>query len=47
MYAMKLEHLEKDYKTVGIKAYNLGHMIREGLPVPPGFVVTVDAFENF
>ena len=47
MYAVKLEHLEKDYKTVGIKAYNLGQMMREGLPIPTGFVVTVDAFDNF
>ena len=47
MYAVKLEHLEKNHRTVGIKAYNLGHMMREGLPVPPGFVITVDAFDNF
>ena len=47
MYAVKLDHLDKDYKTVGIKGYNLGQMTKEGLPVPPGFIITVDAFENF
>jgi len=32
---------------VGGKGANLGEMARAGLPVPPGFVVTVDAFRSF
>ncbi|MEX2177243.1 MAG: phosphoenolpyruvate synthase [Gemmatimonadaceae bacterium] len=33
-----------DVALVGGKGANLGEMTRAGLPVPPGFVVTVDAF---
>ncbi len=36
-----------DIATVGGKGANLGEMTRAGLPVPPGFVVTVDAFRRF
>lgn len=36
-----------DVATVGGKGANLGEMTRAGLPVPPGFVVTVDAFRSF
>ncbi|HEU4643111.1 MAG TPA: phosphoenolpyruvate synthase [Gemmatimonadaceae bacterium] len=32
---------------VGGKGANLGEMLRAGLPVPPGFVVTIAAFERF
>lgn len=32
---------------VGGKGANLGEMLHAALPVPPGFVVTVDAFERF
>lgn len=32
---------------VGSKARNLGEMLEQGLPVPPGFVVTVHAFQAF
>jgi pyruvate,water dikinase len=31
--------------SVGGKGANLGEMIHAGLPVPPGFVLTVDAYE--
>ncbi|ARU60360.1 hypothetical protein CBW65_04235 [Tumebacillus avium] len=34
-------------QRVGSKARNLGAMLDQGLPVPPGFVVTVDAFQTF
>ena len=40
---------ELDETTVpkaGGKGANLGAMVRAGLPVPPGFVVTVDAFDR-
>ena len=31
--------------TVGGKAANLGELVRAGLPVPPGFCVTTDAYD--
>jgi pyruvate,water dikinase len=36
-----------DTSTVGGKGANLGELTRAGLPVPPGFVVTVDAYDQF
>ncbi len=33
-----------DIAAVGGKAANLGELMRAGLPVPPGFVVTTDAY---
>lgn len=36
-----------DTPLVGGKGANLGEMRRAALPVPPGFVVTVDAFREF
>ncbi|GAA3870916.1 PEP/pyruvate-binding domain-containing protein [Tessaracoccus defluvii] len=33
-----------DLAVVGGKAANLGELLRAGLPVPPGFVVTTDAY---
>ena len=36
-----------DRGLVGGKAANLGELIRAGLPVPPGFVVTTDAYWAF
>src|SRR5690606_16425542 len=36
-----------DVAEVGGKGANLGEMTRAGLPVPPGFVVTVAAFHRF
>ncbi|NKB98375.1 MAG: hypothetical protein GKR90_07770 [Pseudomonadales bacterium] len=37
-----------DIDTVGAKAAHLGAMLRAGFPVPPGFVITTDAFvEHF
>ncbi|HEX6939471.1 MAG TPA: phosphoenolpyruvate synthase [Longimicrobiales bacterium] len=38
---------KEDVKLAGGKGANLGEMTRAGLPVPPGFVVTVDAFRRF
>lgn len=34
----------EDTKSVGGKGGNLGELTRAGLPVPPGFVITSDAF---
>lgn len=36
-----------DVARAGGKAANLGEMARAGIPVPPGFVVTVEAFRDF
>lgn len=47
MYTVKLEEVDKNSKNVGGKAANLGEMVKIGVPVPPGFVVTTDAFEEF
>ena len=34
-----------DTKYVGGKCANLGEMIKIGVPVPPGFAVTTEAYE--
>jgi pyruvate,water dikinase len=36
-----------DVGVAGGKGANLGEMTRAGLPVPPGFVVTADAYRHF
>jgi len=38
---------DSDLPLVGGKAGKLGEMIRQGLPVPPGFVVTTEAYQTF
>src|SRR5262245_61976370 len=43
-----LQNLGKDDGGLaGGKAANLGEMLRAGLPVPPGFVVTTAAYDDF
>jgi pyruvate,water dikinase len=43
-----LQDLDRDaVARAGGKAANLGELIRAGLPVPPGFVVTTDAYTLF
>lgn len=37
----------RDPRSVGAKAYSLGEMSRLGFPVPPGFVLSDDAFQEF
>ncbi|TAK70504.1 MAG: hypothetical protein EPO22_01695, partial [Dehalococcoidia bacterium] len=47
-YVRWFEELAKDDTPVaGGKGANLGEMTRAGLPVPPGFVVTADAYRAF
>jgi len=42
------EELTKaDIPIAGGKGANLGEMIRAGIPVPPGFVVTAEAYKEF
>src|SRR5262249_40609484 len=36
-----------DVATIGGKGANLGEMTAAGLPVPPGFVLTIDAYQRF
>lgn len=38
---------KKDRDFVGIKASHIGELTQAGFNVPPGFVLTVDAFEEF
>jgi len=38
---------DSDLPLVGGKAGKLGELIRQGLPVPPGFVVTTEAYQAF
>ena len=33
--------------TAGGKGANLGEMYNSGVPVPPGFVITAQAYEHF
>jgi phosphohistidine swiveling domain-containing protein len=40
-------HEELDPELVGAKAYNLSGMIRQGLPVPRGYVIESGTFHNF
>jgi len=45
-YICLLEDID-DKNIVGGKAWNLSRMLRLGLPVPPGFVITNAAFQHF
>jgi pyruvate, water dikinase len=38
---------ESDLPLVGGKASKLGELVRRGLPIPPGFVVTTELYQNF
>ena len=38
---------EGDLPRVGGKNFNLGKMLRNGIPVPPGFAITADAYNYF
>ena len=42
-----LEKAPDDPLIVGGKAASLGRLLRSGLPVPPGFVLSVDAFRAY
>ena len=48
MYVVKFEDLSKsDIRIAGGKGANLGELTQAGIPVPPGFVVTAQAYEKF
>ena len=38
---------KRDISIAGGKGASLGEMINVGIPVPPGFVITANAFERF
>jgi rifampicin phosphotransferase len=38
---------DSDLPLVGGKASKLGDVVRQGLPVPPGIVVTTEAYQAF
>ena len=38
---------DRDLSLVGGKAGKLGELVRQGLPVPPGFVVTTEGYQTF
>jgi pyruvate,water dikinase len=38
---------DSDLSLVGGKACKLGELVRQGLPVPPGFVLTTEAYSTF
>lgn len=47
-YTVDLQDVsDADLPLVGGKAGKLGELIRQGLPVPPGFVVTTEAYQAF
>ncbi|MCE4628593.1 MAG: phosphoenolpyruvate synthase, partial [Desulfurococcales archaeon] len=47
-YILWLEEAGKEvHELVGGKAAGLGEMIKAGIPVPPGFVVTSAAYKQF
>jgi len=41
------EATDADLALVGGKAGKLGELVQEGLPVPPGFIVTTEAYRTF
>lgn len=47
-FVLSLHELARtDARRAGVKAANLGDLLRAGFPVPAGFVLTVEAFERF
>jgi len=38
---------DTDRPLVGGKASKLGELVRQGLPIPPGFVLTTEAYQSF
>ena len=47
-YVIWFQDIEKnDISLVGVKCFNIGEMMKLGMPVPLGFAVTVEAFNDF
>ena len=47
MLVYDLQHAPDDASAVGGKAAGLARLARAALPVPPGFVITAEAFRAF
>src|SRR3989344_983836 len=48
MYVKDFREISKnDFVIVGGKGASLGEMLNAGIPVPPGFVITTEAFRKF
>ncbi len=47
MLVYDLQHAPEDAAAVGGKAAGLARLVRAALPVPPGFVITAEAFRAF
>lgn len=48
MYIQLFDNItKKDIETAGGKGANLGEMTRAGIPVPPGAVLTAQAYQRF
>ena len=47
MYILPLNSPEATLERVGGKGANLGRMVRAGLPVPDGFLITTAAYQAF
>lgn len=45
-FTLPLDSLDSNLETAGGKGANLGRLIRGGFPVPPGFVVTTQAYRT-
>src|SRR3954452_4323586 len=47
-YTVRIDEIGKDdVALAGGKGANLGELSRAGLPVPPGFVITTEAYDDF
>jgi pyruvate,water dikinase len=46
-YTVKLIDVNSGPEKIGLKAVRIGEMLRGGLPIPSGFVVTTDAYVKF
>lgn len=45
---LRLDSINRDQVSIaGGKGANLGELVQQGFPVPPGFVVTAEAYRNF
>lgn len=47
MYTMSLHSAQATLERAGGKGLNLARLVDAGLPVPPGFIVTTDAYRAF
>ncbi len=46
-YTINLEHIDRNSDGIDSETVNLGELLKSGLPVPPGFVITKEAHRSF